>query len=260
MALPKRLGAHGSSSRGSGITAALCATLKTGELHQNNTVWVLSPPFCLLTEPSACFISRLLMETWEGGVAHFNYTVETTSYIASNIKHFFFSWSLALLEQGYKPDLHTLSRRLYFSQCIMHLSRKCTFSSIFSSFLLFSPPLRCVWHRTVGCNATASSEGCAGAFGSMSEIWGSHRGAAAGSRLPAAVLSCCLSLVAPLRYGRGHRGRRGHRGLHGNLSEIIALLPFCAVRGDGIEVSVEAGCEQGWAVVFGPLQPTSSNF
>lgn len=61
---------------------------------------------------------------------------------------------------------------------------------------------------------------------------------------------------APLR----PRDGRGHRGLHGKLSEIIALLPFCAVRGDGVKLSVEAGCERGWAVVFGPLQPTSSNF
>lgn len=53
---------------------------------------------------------------------------------------------------------------------------------------------------------------------------------------------------------------RGHRGLNGKLSEIIALVPFCAVRGDDVKLSVKAGCEQGWTVVFGPLQPTSSNF
>lgn len=80
------------------------------------------------------------MGTFGRRVAHFNYTFETTSYIASNIQHcfvvfFFLPWSLALLEQTLLQDWPAHSACvLCFSQCMMYLSCKHTFSSIFFLF------------------------------------------------------------------------------------------------------------------------------
>lgn len=67
-------------------------------------------------------------------------------------------------------------------------------------------------------------------------------------------------VLEPWLRSAASRDGRGHRGLSGELSEIIVLLPSCAVRGGDVKLSVKAGCEQGWTVVLGPLQPTSSNF
>lgn len=74
------------------ITVAFCAPHKKqgGDLTNTTESVGSFPPFCFLTEFPAHFISRLVKETFGRRGCTFNYAVQTTSTIASNIKHFFF--------------------------------------------------------------------------------------------------------------------------------------------------------------------------
>lgn len=77
-------------------SGSLCPAPKSVTPPKQQRVWALS----LLSASSLSTLPISLADfSWklsEGGVAHFNYTVQTTSSIASTIKHFF---SLLFLEQ-----------------------------------------------------------------------------------------------------------------------------------------------------------------
>lgn len=107
-------------------SGSLCTTPKPGELHQHNRgFWALLSSSSLSPLP----ISSVGFE-WK----HFQALItqlKPPSYIAFNIKHFFLS---CFIIANLVTRLICIQHPVYFSQCMLCLSWKYTFSSIFSWF------------------------------------------------------------------------------------------------------------------------------